>query len=58
MSKKKPDKVYSVDGVIVLARSPKGAVSVAKALGHAVADLPTVAEMPEAMKAQAVNRRT
>lgn len=61
MSKKKPDKVYRVTTanckeLIVLARHPKGARSVASEAGHTV--LPSksnVVEVDQALAVKAVN---
>ena len=57
MSKGRPSTVYSVDGHIVIARHPKGALGVVRARGLAIADRPTIAELPPDDAGKAINAK-
>lgn len=57
MSRKRPSKVFDVDGLIVLARSPKGAVTVARSHGKVVDPRFLAVELPWWRHTEAVNRK-
>ena len=56
-TKKKPNKVFAVDGMIVLARHAKGAISVANRHGCNAGRSAAVTELPKTLADRAVNAR-
>ncbi len=56
MSKRKPNKVFAVDGMVVLARHSKGAISVARDYSGDIDLKLRVSELSDDMASIAVNR--
>ncbi len=56
MSKRKPNKVFAVNGTVVLARHSKGAISVAREYDSDIDLKPPVKELSSDMASIAVNR--